>query len=79
VESRAVPDWATDFDAHSWAQFFLKYVAAHPAVTAITPATSRPANMLDNLGGGMGRLPDEATRRRMVEFVDALPPAPARG
>lgn len=78
IEGREVPAWAADFDANTWAQFFLKYVAAHPAVTAITPATSRPANMLDNLGAAMGRLPDEATRQRMVELVDALPPAPER-
>lgn len=75
VAGREVPEWAAEFDAHTWAQFFLKYVAAHPAVTAITPATSRPANMADNLGGGIGRLPDEAQRRRMIELVDGLPAA----
>lgn len=47
----------------------------HPAVTVVTPATSQAKHMIDNLGGGMGRLPDETTRRRMAEFVDALPPA----
>ncbi|MCD6043246.1 MAG: oxidoreductase, partial [Burkholderiales bacterium] len=57
----------------SWAQFFLKYVASHPAVTAITPATSRPENVADNMGGAMGRLPDQATRKRMIELVEALP------
>jgi aryl-alcohol dehydrogenase-like predicted oxidoreductase len=75
VAGRQVPEWASEFDANTWAQFFLKYVAAHPAVTAITPATSRPRNMADNLGGGMGRLPDEAMRRRMIQFVDSLPTA----
>ena len=75
VSGRDVPEWAAEFGAASWAQFFLKYVAAHPAVTVITPATSRPANMLDNLGGGRGELPDAATLQRMVETVDALPSA----
>ena len=75
VEGRDVPDWAAEFDATSWAQFFLKFVVSHPTVTAATPATSQPHHMVDNLGGGMGRLPDEATRRRMVEYVNALPPA----
>jgi len=75
VEGREVPEWAAEFDATTWAQFFLKFVIAHPAVTCVTPATSRPANMLDNLGGGRGRLPDEATLQRMVEVVDSLPPA----
>jgi aryl-alcohol dehydrogenase-like predicted oxidoreductase len=70
-----VPEWAAEFDARTWAQFFLKFVVSHPAVTAATPATSQPANMVDNLGGGIGRLPDEAMRRRMVELVDALPTA----
>ena len=54
VSGRDVPEWAAEFGAATWAQFFLKYVAAHPAVTVITPATSRPANMLDNLMGGRG-------------------------
>ncbi len=75
VSGRDVPAWAAEFGATSWAQFFLKYVAAHPAVTVITPATSRPANMLDNLGGGRGELPDAATLQRMAETVDALPSA----
>ena len=70
---REVPAWAGEFGATTWAQFFLKFVLAHPAVTAATPATSRGRHMVDNLGGGMGRLPDEATRRRMAEFVDGLP------
>jgi aryl-alcohol dehydrogenase-like predicted oxidoreductase len=73
VKGRQVPEWAREFDAGSWAQFFLKYVASHPAVTAITPATSRPENMADNMGGAMGRLPDEAMRKRMIELVEALP------
>ena len=75
VSGRDVPEWAAEFGAGSWAQFFLKFVAAHPAVTVITPATSRPVNMLDNLLGGRGALPDAATLRRMAEYVDALPSA----
>ncbi|MEE8287147.1 MAG: aldo/keto reductase [Gammaproteobacteria bacterium] len=75
VSGRDLPAWAEDFDAATWAQFFLKYAASHPAVTVVTPATSKPANMIDNLMGGRGRLPDEATRQRMAEFVDALPSA----
>lgn len=72
---RALPAWASEFDAPSWAQFFIKYVAAHPAVTVVTPATSKVKNVIDNIGGGLGRLPNEAMRERMVEFVDALPAA----
>jgi aryl-alcohol dehydrogenase-like predicted oxidoreductase len=70
-----VPDWASEFDTKTWAQFFLKFVLSHPAVTVATPATSQARNMVDNLAGGVGRLPDEAMRKRMVAFVDALPSA----
>ena len=73
VRGQTVPPWAEEFGAHSWAQFFIKYIAANPAVTCVTPATSKAKNMLDNLGAAYGELPDDATRRRMEELVDALP------
>ena len=76
VGDRPLPDWAREFDAQTWAQFFLKFVASHPAVTVVTPATSQATNMLDNIGGAIGRLPEEAMRKRMVDFVDTLPSAP---
>ncbi|QKT03923.1 aldo/keto reductase [Ectothiorhodospiraceae bacterium 2226] len=72
VRGRELPDWAAEFDAHSWAQFFLKFVIAHPAVTAATPATSRVRHMIDNMGAARGRLPDAAMRRRMVEYIARL-------
>lgn len=75
VEGRELPDWAREFDAGTWAQFFIKFVVSHPAITAATPGTSQATHMLDNLGGGIGQLPNEETRRRMATFVDALPPA----
>jgi len=78
VGDRALPDWASEFDAKTWAQFFIKFVAAHPAVTVVTPATSQGRHMADNLGAAMGRLPDAAMRARMIELVDALPAAPGR-
>lgn len=78
VEGTALPEWASDFDATTWAQFFIKFILGHPAVTVVTPATSNPRHMADNIGGGIGRLPDEAIRTRMAAFVDALPPAPSR-
>lgn len=72
-----LPEWAADFDAKTWAQFFLKYIVSHPAVTAVRPGTTKATHMLDNIGGGIGRLPNEATRKRMAELVDAWPkPAP---
>jgi aryl-alcohol dehydrogenase-like predicted oxidoreductase len=75
VEGREVPAWASEFDARSWGQFFLKFVASHPDVTAITPATSQARNMVDNLGAAVGRLPNAEQRKRMIELVDALPSA----
>jgi aryl-alcohol dehydrogenase-like predicted oxidoreductase len=76
VGDRPLPQWAAEFDATTWAQFFIKYVISHPAVTSVTPATSKAKNMADNLGGGRGRLPDAAMRKRMTDFIDALPGAP---
>ena len=79
IGNRALPDWAKESDANSWAQFMIKYVASHPAITVVTPATSQAKNMADNMGGAVGRLPDDATRRRMAQFIDALPQAAAAG
>lgn len=78
VAGKALPDFAKDFDATTWAQFFLKFILAHPAVTAVTPATSQAKNMLDNIGGGIGRLPTPAHVKQIIEFVDALPALPGR-
>ena len=75
VGERPLPAWAADFDAASWAQFFIKYVLGHPAVTVVTPATSKARHMADNFGGGTGRLPDAKMRGQMAAYVDALPPA----
>lgn len=75
VRGREVPEFAREFGADTWGKFFIKYVAAHPSVTCVTPATSKPTNMLDNIGAAYGELPDEATRRRMETVVDALPSA----
>lgn len=78
VGEKELPDWASEIDATTWAQFFIKYALSHPAVTVVTPATSQAKHMADNIGGAVGRLPDEAMRKRMAELVDALPPAPPR-
>ena len=70
-----LPAWAAEFDAKTWAQFCLKYVLSHPAVVVAREGTTDSAHMLDNIGGGIGRLPNEAMRKRMAELVDALPAA----
>jgi diketogulonate reductase-like aldo/keto reductase len=72
VRGRALPPWAADIDCRSWAQFFLKFILGHPAVTCAIPATSKPAHLLDNLQAGLGRLPDNVTRERMARLVREL-------
>ncbi len=72
VSGRELPDWAAEFDCRSWGQFFLKYILSHPVVTVIIPATGDPEHLVDNMGAGIGRLPDEPTRRRMEEMFDNL-------
>lgn len=72
VRSKPLPGWAAEFDCRSWAQFFLKWIAAHPAVTCAIPATNKPSHLQDNLQAGTGRLPDANMRRRMAELVSSL-------
>lgn len=72
VRGKPLPDWAADFDCASWGQFFLKFIASHPGVTCIIPATSKLKHMVDNMAAGYGRLPDEETRRRMIRHLESL-------
>ena len=68
----ALPDWASDFDCDSWAQFFLKYVISHPAVTCVIPRTGNPHHMADNLKAGFGELPNQDARLKMEALTDRL-------
>jgi aryl-alcohol dehydrogenase-like predicted oxidoreductase len=72
VQHQQLPDWAGEFGAASWGQFFIKYLLGDPAVTAVIPGTSNPTHMEDNLAGGRGRPPDPGERRRMVEFFTSI-------
>jgi len=72
VRAKPLPEWAAEFDCRSWAQFFLKWIIAHPAVTCTIPATANPDHLRDNMQAGTGRLPDEKTRRRMLQLVSAI-------
>lgn len=71
VSGKELPGWVEPFAA-SWGQFFLKFILGHPAVTCVIPATSKTHHMIDNLGAGMGELPDSATRKRMSDFFSSL-------
>ncbi|HUR72117.1 MAG TPA: aldo/keto reductase [Candidatus Limnocylindrales bacterium] len=70
VQGKKLPEWTAEFDCASWAQFFLKYIVAHPAITCAVPGMARAEYVVDNLGAARGRLPDAAMRRRMEQFID---------
>jgi diketogulonate reductase-like aldo/keto reductase len=72
VAAKPLPPWAAEIDCRSWAQFFLKWIVAHPAVTCVIPATSKPQHMEDNMAAATGRLPDAKMRQRMLELVSSL-------
>jgi len=69
LRQKPLPEWAVEFDCHSWAQFLLKWIIAHPAVTCAIPATGNVRHLLDNMGAGLGGLPDSKLRRRMIEAI----------
>lgn len=71
-EPEPLPDWAGEFDCDNWAQFLLKFIVSHPAVTCAIPATTRVDHVRENTGAAYGRLPDERTRRRMIDYVTSL-------
>lgn len=72
VRGKTLPEWAQEFDCRSWAQFSLKYVLSHPAVTSVLTETANPKHVIDNLGGGVGRLPDAATRIKMRDLIQSF-------
>ena len=72
VREKPLPEWAGEFDCRSWAQFLLKWIIAHPAVTCAIPATSKARHLEDNMQAGVGKLPDAKLRQRMVETVASL-------
>ncbi len=72
VKGKDMPAWAAEFDCASWAQFFLKYILGHPAVTCVIPATGKPKHLVDNMAAGIGKLPDAPMRARMAQFMDAV-------
>ena len=73
VGDMAVPEWAQEIGVDTWGKFFIKYSASHPAITCVTPATSKAHHMLDNIGAAYGELPDAAMRKKMEDLIDGLP------
>ena len=72
VRSKSLPEWSAEFDSRSWAQFFLKWIIANPAVTCAIPATDKARHLEDNMQGGIGPLPDQKARQRMAEVVSSF-------
>jgi diketogulonate reductase-like aldo/keto reductase len=72
VRGKPLPPWAAELGIASWAQFFLKWIVSHPAVTCVIPGTGKPEHMRDNLAAGTGALPDEAQRARMAQYFASL-------
>lgn len=70
--ARPLPEWAADFDCESWAQFSLKYILPHPAITCVLTETSNPAHMAENSRAAFGRLPDDGERKRMRDYMDQV-------
>jgi diketogulonate reductase-like aldo/keto reductase len=72
VRGKPLPPWAAEIGVASWAQYFLKWIVGHPAVTCAIPGTGKPAHIADNVAAGFGALPDAAMRKRMAAYYDAL-------
>ena len=72
VRGKPLPPWAAEVGVASWAQYFLKWIVGHPAVTCAIPGTGKPEHIADNVAAGFGALPDERMRQRMAEYFDSL-------
>jgi diketogulonate reductase-like aldo/keto reductase len=73
VKGQPVPDFARELGIQSWAQYFLKWIVSHPAVTVALPATANPRHEADNMGALRGELPDAKMRERMAKHIEAMP------
>jgi aryl-alcohol dehydrogenase-like predicted oxidoreductase len=72
VRGKSVPEWAHEFGATTWAQFFLKFLLGHKAVTAVIPGTTNTIHLADNINAGRGPFPDENQRKAMIDFFNNL-------
>jgi len=72
VKGKPLPAWAAELGVASWAQYFLKWIVSHPALTCVIPATAKPEHIRDNVAAGSGALADAGTRRKMAEYFDSV-------
>jgi aryl-alcohol dehydrogenase-like predicted oxidoreductase len=68
IGGRPIPEWSKEYGINNWAQFFLKFILAHPGVTCVIPGTSQSVHLEENLNAAIGKLPDERTRQKMAEY-----------
>jgi diketogulonate reductase-like aldo/keto reductase len=72
VKGKPLPPWAAELGIQSWAQYFLKWIVSHPAVTCAIPGTGKPEHIRDNVAAGFGVLPDAPARKKMMDYFDSL-------
>ena len=72
IKNTALPLWAKEYDINSWGQYFLKFILSHPAITCVIPGTSKLKHLQDNMGAGLGNLPDKKGREKLATFLDNL-------
>ncbi|WP_422351736.1 aldo/keto reductase [Flagellimonas sp.] len=72
VRGKNLPEWAKEWDIHSWGQYFLKFILSNPHVGCVIPGTSKPHHMIDNMGAGLGRIPNRETREKMASYLKSL-------
>lgn len=72
VRGKELPAWTKEWDIHSWGQFFLKFILSNPLVGCVIPGTSKPHHMIDNMGAGLGRIPNRETREKMASYIKSL-------
>lgn len=72
IKGKSIPEWAKEYDIHSWGQYFLKFILSNKNVTCVIPGTSKPHHMIDNMKAGLGRMPDERLRNKMASHLNSL-------
>jgi aryl-alcohol dehydrogenase-like predicted oxidoreductase len=72
TKGKALPPWAAELGIGSWAQYFLKWIVGHPSLSCAIPGTAKPEHMRDNIAAGTGTLPDEAARKKMLQYFESL-------
>ena len=72
VKGKELPAWCADLDINSWGQYFLKYILSHQAVNCVIPGTSKVKHVIDNMGAGYGRMPNNKEREQMLKHLFEL-------